>query len=42
MNDFAVATGFERTVVVSNASSIRFRFPNTNQVAINVIPCFFA
>jgi hypothetical protein len=41
MNDFAVATGFERTVVVSNASSIRFRFPITNQVAINVLPCSF-
>lgn len=41
INDFAVARGFERTVVVSNASSIRFPFPITNQVAINVIPCFF-
>ncbi|XP_046463127.1 uncharacterized protein LOC124209253 [Daphnia pulex] len=27
-----LARGFERTVVVSNASSIRFRFPITNQV----------
>ena len=31
---FAVATGFEKNVVVSNASSLRFQFPTGNKVIV--------
>ena len=36
---FAVATGFEKNVVVSNASSLRFRFPTRNKmIVMNIFP----